>query len=101
MSYQVKVDPSATAEIDNAMDWYEKQKSGLGVDFLLKFYNAVAFLKENPTSYPEVYQSFRRLLLKKYPYAVYYAVAEAENEVIVLAVWHTSQDPERLQKRLG
>ncbi|CAA9223840.1 MAG: hypothetical protein AVDCRST_MAG56-585 [uncultured Cytophagales bacterium] len=28
-------------------------------------------------------------------------VAEAEKEVIVLAVWHTSQHPDRLQKRLG
>ncbi len=73
MSYQVKADSSATAEIDNAMDWYERQKSGPGVDFLLKFYNAVAFLRDNPTLYPEVYESFRWVLLKKYPYAVYYA----------------------------
>jgi hypothetical protein len=31
MSYQVKVDPSATAELDEAMDRYEGQKAGLGV----------------------------------------------------------------------
>jgi hypothetical protein len=68
MSYQVKIDPSATAELDEVMGWYEGQKAGLGVDFLLRFYNAVA---------------------------------EAEKEVVVLAVWHTSQDPDRLQKRLG
>ncbi len=43
MSYCVKVDQSATAELDEVMDWYEGQKTGLGVDFLLKFYNAVTF----------------------------------------------------------
>jgi plasmid stabilization system protein ParE len=100
MSYQVKVDPSATAELDEAMDWFEGQKAGLGVDFLLKFYNAVAFLKENPKLYPQVHQSFRRVLMKKYPYAIYYAIAEANKEVVVLAVWHTSQDPDKLRERL-
>lgn len=101
MSYHVKVDSSATVEIDEAIDWYEGQKVGLGVDFLLKFYNAVAFLKENPKLYPEVHQSFHRVLMKKYPYAIYYAVAEVNKEVIVLAVWHTSQDPDKLMKRLS
>ena len=100
MRHQVKVDPSATAELDEAMDWYEGQKAGLGVDFLLKFYSAVAFLKENPRLYPEVHQSFRRVLMKKYPYATYYAIVEANKEVVVLAVWHTSQDPDKLRKRL-
>ena len=100
MSYQVKVDPSATIELDEAMDWYEGQKAGLGVDFLLKFYNAVAFLKENPKLYPQVYQSFPRVLMKKYPYAIYYAIAEANKEVVVLAVWHTSQNPDKLRERL-
>lgn len=100
MSYQVKVDQSATAELDEVMDWYEGQKTGLGVDFLLKFYNAVTFLKENPRLYPEVYQSFRRVLMKKYPYAIYYAIAEANKEVVVLAVWQTSQAPDKLRKRL-
>jgi len=101
MNYQVKIDPYASAELDEVMGWYEGQKPGLGVDFLLRFYNAVAFLKENPKLYPEVHQSFRRVLMKKYPYAIYYAVAEAEKEVVVLAVWHTSHDPDKLQKRLG
>ncbi len=101
MSYQVKIDPSATAELDEAMGWYEGQKAGLGVDFLLRFYNALAFLKDNPKLYPEVHQSFRRVLMKKYPYAIYYTVAEAAREVVVLAVWHTSQDTGRLQERLG
>lgn len=101
MSYQVKVDPSATTELDEAMAWYEEQKAGLGVDFLLKFFNALAFLKDTPTLYPEVHQSMRRVLMKKYPYAIYYSVAEANREVVVLAVWHTSQDPNRLPGRLG
>jgi len=82
------------------MNWYEGQKAGLGVDFLLKFYNAVAFLKVNPKLYPQVHQSFRRVLMKKYPYVIYYAIAEANKEVVVLAVWHTSQDPDRLRKQL-
>jgi plasmid stabilization system protein ParE len=39
----------------------------------------------------------RRALLKRFPYAVYFAV---DNEIIVvLAVFHTSRDPESWRRR--
>jgi hypothetical protein len=64
MSYQVKVDAAAETDLDEAIAWYENQRAGLGIDFLYKFYDAVAYLKENPRQYPEVYAPFRRALMK-------------------------------------
>ncbi len=47
MSYQVKVDAAAETDLDEAMAWYENQRAGLGIDFLYKFYDAVAYLRHD------------------------------------------------------
>lgn len=100
MAYQIRVTKQAEDELDEVMGWYEKEKPGLGIAFLNHFFNRVAFLKSNPYLYQEVYKTYQRLLMQKYPYAVYYAVEEQKQEVTVLAVWHTSRNPERLKNRL-
>lgn len=100
MAYQISVTQPAESELDEVMDWYEKEKSGLGITFLYHFLNRIAYLRENPYLYQEVYKAYRRVLMKKYPYAIYYGIEEQNQEVIVLAIWHTSKDPERLKNRL-
>ncbi|MEM9833878.1 MAG: type II toxin-antitoxin system RelE/ParE family toxin [Bacteroidota bacterium] len=100
MAYQIKVTQLAEDELDEAMEWYEEEKSGLGVAFLNHFFNRVAYLTESPYLYQEVYKTYRRVLMKKYPYAIYYQIDEQKQEVVVLAIWHTSKNLERLKNRL-
>ncbi len=100
MAYQVKVSQLAEEELDDAIGWYEQEKPGLGIAFLNRFFNQLAYLKDNPYLYQEVYQSYRRALISKYPYAIYYSVDKQRQIVDVLAVWHTSKNPERLKGRL-
>ena len=38
--------------------------------------------------------------MDKYPYAIYYGIEEQPQKVTVLAVWHTSKNPDRLKNRL-
>ena len=98
--YQIKVTRSAEDELDEIMSWYEEEKSGLGIAFLNHFFNRIAYLKDNPYLYQEVYKIYRRVPLRKYPYAIYYGIEEPMKRVTVLAVWHTSQNPTRLKSRL-
>jgi plasmid stabilization system protein ParE len=100
MAYQIKITQQAEDELDEVVGWYEEEKSGLGVTFLNHFFNRVAYLKDNPYLYQEVYKIYRRVLMKKYPYAIYYNIEEQKQEVTVLAIWHTSKNPERLKNRL-
>ena len=100
MAYQVKVDLSAETELDKTIAYYEEKQAGLGIAFLLQFYDTLSFLKENSKIYPQVYKEFRRALLKKFLYAIYYTIEEERKEVVVLAVWHTKQDPDKLNDRL-
>ncbi len=100
MDYQIKVTQQAEDELDEVMGWYEEEKLGLGIAFLNHFFNRVAYLKDNPYLYQEVYKTYRRLLMKKYPYAIYYEIEEQKQAIMVLAIWHTSKNPERLKDRL-
>ena len=100
MAYRVKVDQNAEAELDEAMAWYEAKQTGLGLRLLDEFYDTVSFLKERPEIYSPVYMNFRRAPVKQFPFVVFYAIDEAQKQVIILSVWHTNRDPEKIESKL-
>ena len=51
-----------------------------------------------PESHPVRHRQFRRALLRRFPYGVFYAV-EAD-EIVILAVLHLAQDPSAIFGRL-
>lgn len=50
----------------------------------------------NPQSFPLIHGRIRRLVLSRFPYAVYFREQGAETLVIAL---HGRQDPDRWQQR--
>ena len=100
MAYRISVTQSAEDELDEAVSWYEEAKPGLGIAFLNHFFNRIAYLKDSPYLYQEAYKTYRRVLMDKYPYAIYYGIEEQPQKVTVLAVWHTSKNLDRLKNRL-
>ncbi|MEK6476750.1 hypothetical protein WJR50_04410 [Catalinimonas sp. 4WD22] len=59
MAYQINVARPAEDELDEIVGWYEEKKSGLGITFLSHFFNRIAYLKDNPYLYQEVYKMYR------------------------------------------
>ena len=95
--YPLVSTPEADSEVETAFDWYEHELTGLGLEFLDELRRAYGQIVAGPFKYPKLRLNTRRALLKRFPYAVYFAV---DNEIIVvLAVFHTSHDPERWQRR--
>jgi plasmid stabilization system protein ParE len=64
------------------------------LDELRATYNRIA---DGPFKYQELRAGIRRALLKRFPYAVYFAI-EAEI-IVVAAVLHASRDPAQWQRR--
>jgi plasmid stabilization system protein ParE len=95
--YRLVSTPEADSEVETAFDWYERELAGLGLEFLDELRRAYDQIVAGPFKYPKLRSNTRRTLLKRFPYAVYFAV---DNEIIiVLAVFHTSRDPESWQRR--
>ena len=81
-----------------AYTWYEKNVPGLGDEFLRTFYTATEKLVENPFLYPTLHTKFRRRLLPRFPYAMYYSIDG--NQIIVLGLFHCARDPHGVQTTL-
>lgn len=100
MVYNIVLLTDASEELAQAIDWFENQKVGLGVDFFRTFQNAMQFLKTNPKIYAKIYGEVRRLLLGKFRYAVYFLINEENMTVVIFAVLHQSQNPDIWQSRI-
>lgn len=82
------------------MDWYEEQSKGLGSELSQEFYNTLQTLTENPQRFMVVFDPFRRILLKRFPYKIVFAIDEPRQRVVVTTLWHVKRNPETLKKLL-
>ncbi len=97
MSLPLDFHPAVRDEIDDAHRWYERQRPGLGTDFLDALAQVFAEITANPARYGFADADIREGALTRFPYAVYYRVLA--DRIRVLAVYHTSRDPTGWQTR--
>ena len=90
--------PGAERDIAEAYRWYEEQRIGLGADFLLCIEEGLAKIQRAPEAYPVVHKNVRRLLIKRFPYGMFYII-EIE-AIVVLAVLHERRSPAVWQSRI-
>ena len=91
--------PPAVADITSAAEWYDDQQPGLGDEFVLEVDSVIKSLPKNPYAYAVRFGDVRCARLKRFEkYGVYYFIWQ--DEVIVFSVFHGSQHPRRLRKKL-
>ncbi len=83
----------ALLDLEIAFDWYESQFPGLGLEFLDCIEEKIRKIQNLPEAYPVHHENFRRALVRKFPFSVFYTI---EEQVIVLhAVFDNRQSPDR------
>lgn len=90
---RVIIRPEAESDIEDAYQWYEAQRKGLGENFLLCVEEALARITRNPVIYSVVYKDIRRILIHRFPFGVFFI--EGENSISVLAVLHARRNPKK------
>ena len=98
MPVELVIAPEAELDIAEAYAWYEGRRMGLGEDFLSSVDACLESIRRRPEMYPVVHECYRRSLIRRFPYAVFYEPAEAT--VTIYAVFHTSRDPDKWRQRL-
>jgi plasmid stabilization system protein ParE len=91
------VRPTAAADVEEAFTWYEQQRPGLGSEFLDAVDAALREIVGYPLRQPVIFRDLRRLLLKRFPYAVFYRVYPSA--IVVVACMHGRRDPLRWKGR--
>ena len=94
----VAVQPEATKETDDAVTWYEDKEPGLGLHFLHDLDVLYAAIARQPEMFQRVRSGFRRALMRKFPYAVFFEFNE--ELAIVHSVFHCSRNPAVWRSRL-
>jgi len=88
----------AQAEFDEAFDYYEGQRAGLGVDFLARVQQVFDRLSANPLLHAAVLSDVRKAVVTRFPYCVFYRAHP--DRVEILAVFHAKRDPAIWQGRV-
>jgi toxin ParE1/3/4 len=91
MTYTLHFVPEVEDDAVAGYVWYEGKAAGLGRDFLCQVYACADAIAEQPLLSPRVYHRFRRRLLVRFPFAVYFSVEGSD--VIVFGAFHCARDP--------
>lgn len=98
MAAELVLVPEAEVDVKDAYGWYERRRAGLGEEFLSALDACMEGIRRRPQIYSVVHESYRRGLIRRFPYAVFYEYTETT--ITVYAVFHTSRDPDKWRHRL-
>ena len=80
-------------DLEIAITWYEKQRRGLGFEFLDCVEVAIKSIAERPELYHIYYSQIRGCIVRRFPFVIFYTIEN--NEIIVHSVFDSRQDPQK------
>jgi hypothetical protein len=81
MFENVRIRPEAELDLQDAYSYVEQCKNGLGASFMDCVQSALAKISLNYQHYPIVYNSIRCVLVRRFPFAVFFKEVD---DVIVM-----------------
>ncbi len=98
MKYSLLVSETAYEDAAVIFDWYETKLTGLGDRFINELEVAKADLLNNPLAFAKWNKSIRRMVMRKFPYKLFYKIYE--DEILILAIIHARRSNRYLKRRL-
>ncbi len=99
-NYKVIISASAKADVKENAEWYNKKQKGLGKRFAQSIKECIRTIQIQPTSFQIRYKNNRVALPQTFPYLVVYTINDNNKTISIIAVFHSSQNPEKLKIRV-
>ena len=97
--YRLVAEPQADLDVAATYQWHGNEQAGVGLEFPDELRATYGRIADGPFKHQDLRSGIRRALLRRFPYAVYFAV---ESDVVVVpAILHVSRDPAEWQRRRG
>jgi plasmid stabilization system protein ParE len=90
--------PAAVVDLNWAYVRYERERKGLGEEFLAEVQVTAQLVLDMPRAYPVIRRETRRALIHRFPYGLFYRLID--ETVVIVACFHTSRDPALWARRL-
>lgn len=89
--------PFAEQDISDSVIYYSGKETGLDKRYLVILNQAFQLISSSPISFPIIWKSIRRFVVRDFPFSVYYIF---ENETIfIIAVFHNKRNPKVWKSR--
>src|SRR5205823_13843429 len=89
----------ADLDIQTAFNRYEDFQAGRGEVFIRQLDAALTLLRTHPEIAPVYGGPYRRMLIRDFPYGIFYQPQPAR--IVVAAVMDLRQDPDTIRRKLG
>ena len=66
MKWRLVIRPRAETDLLEARNWYERQRAGLGAEFLAEIDATIQVLIRDPQRHPVYYRGFYRVLARRF-----------------------------------
>jgi plasmid stabilization system protein ParE len=84
----------AEADLDQAFEYYQMRRAGLGGEFVDEFRHGVERILEHPGAWQPLDSTYRRYRLHRFPYGIIYRIEPAAARIVIVAVMHMSRRPD-------
>jgi plasmid stabilization system protein ParE len=88
---KIRLHPEARAELNEARDWYYERSPLTAVAFAHAVDYAVSRIAVAPNSYTQADHGMHKFVLQRFPFNLFYRVAEAE--IVIVAFAHQKRRP--------
>jgi len=95
---QIEFIEPASIELDDAIEYYELQLTGLGRKFLDEVIETIDLIAQFPQLWAQNSAHTRKAVLRKFPYNLIYSINN--NNIYIIAVAHQNRIPEYWIDRL-
>lgn len=88
----------AQIELDETIEYYNSESSGLGDSFLLEAINTIERIRRFPDAWHPFSNVTRRCQLRRFPYGIIYQILNTE--ILIVAVANLHMKPDYWQTRI-
>ena len=96
-SYKIIILEQAISEIAESCLYYNNKLQGLGFEFEEEIFQLLELIKDNPLLFPIKFAHIHEVVVARFPFVINYEVFG--KQIIVSAVFHTKQHPDKKIKR--
>lgn len=90
--------PKAKEELLEAINYFERFQSGLGLEFSKEIFSTIQRIIHFPSAWSKLSENTRRCLTNRFPFGVIYQIIEGE--VTIIAIMQLNREPGYWEKRI-
>ena len=95
MAYIYILLPETENEYQDSILWYLERSVSTAENFISQVENTLDLLCENPFLGKCTYRNIYELKVKKFPFNIVYFIEEANNQIVVVSIFHDKRNPEK------